>query len=428
MPPSFRVGLTGGIACGKSQVLARLGGAGFHTLDLDLVAHEVMAPGGAAYADVVATFGPGILGANAAIDRKALGAVVFRDEDARLRLNAIVHPRVFREEREFAARYAGEEGSVVVTDAALLVESGLHLRFDRLVVVHCPPEMQRRRLMARDGIAEDAARARIDAQMPIEEKRRFGHFEVSTAGSLEETRAAAEALADVIKPLASRPRPAAEFSRDQALGCLTHGPRRGPRGLCPSALVAEASARGYFQMERLKSLLSPAPRGAWYRAAGASEGEPPPVNLAGAVVVSCGRADEEMVLAAMASVARLTHESPAAIGNACVFALALLDGAVASPAAAGVPVGERLAAWRAQAARWAAGSFPDELAPVLSAAEAHPADVDEARGAAARAGGDPDLAGALVGLRAGSGVAVPSRMDEDAVDALFRISARPERD
>ncbi len=427
MPSPLRLGLTGGIACGKSQVLARLARKGFHTLDLDVVAHEVMAPGGTAYDDVVAAFGPGIQGANRVIDRKALGAVVFRDEDARQRLNAIVHPRVWAQEREFAARFSGAAGSVVVTDAALLVESGLHLRFDRLVVVHCPPELQLRRLMARDDIAEAAARARIEAQMPIEEKRRFGHFQVSTAGSLEETRAAGDALAGEIESLASRPWPVAELRRDQALGCLAHGPQQGPRGLSPSALLAEVARRGSVQMEGLKSLLSPAPSGVWYRVPRVPESGPGPATLAGALVLcqlARGMADEEMLLAAMASVARLTHASPAAVGNACVLALALLD--LATHAARGVSLVERLAAWRSKASGWSAGAFPEELAGVLRAAEAHPADVDQARAAAARVGSDPDLAGALVGFRVGEDSRA-SRGDVDAVDALLRISARPGR-
>src|SRR5262245_49087722 len=111
-----------------------------------------MAPGGAAYDDVVRSFGASILGPDGAIDRRALGDVVFKDPAARARLNALVHPRAREEEGRRAAALGAAGATVIVSDAALLVEAGVHLRFDRLVVVHCPPEEQRRRLMERDGL------------------------------------------------------------------------------------------------------------------------------------------------------------------------------------------------------------------------------------------------------------------------------------
>jgi dephospho-CoA kinase len=425
MPRPLRIGLTGGIACGKSQVLSRLALAGLHTLDLDVVAHEVMAPGGAAYEEVVAAFGLDILGPSGAIDRQVLGALVFGDEGARERLDGIVHPRVWTEEAGFVARWSDEPGSVVVTDAALLVESGLHLRFDRLVVVHCPAEVQLRRLMARDGIDEAAARLRLQAQMPIEEKRRFAHFELATAGSLAETWASADALAQEIQVLARQTWPTVTLSRDCALGCLRHGPDRGPRGLSPFVLLGEIAQRGYIAMEGLKVLLSPPASSAWYRAARTGESGPGPATLAGALVVwhsARGVLDEERLLAAVASVARLTHRGAPDIGNACVLALAMLA-TVSAPEA---PLADRLELWRSKAERWAGGAFPDELLAVLSAVDEHPGDVARARASATRGGGDPDLAGALGGLRAGSGD-VPARRDhaEDAVDALLRLNVRP---
>ena len=148
----LRVGLTGGIASGKTRVLQRLAARGCATLDLDQAARDVVAPGSAALAEIEAAFGPSVL-RNGALDRAALGALVFEDAAARVRLNAIVHPRVLR-----AGGGAGlarsRRAPCVVTDAALLVETGAHLRFDRLVVVHCEPELQLARLLARDGLAE----------------------------------------------------------------------------------------------------------------------------------------------------------------------------------------------------------------------------------------------------------------------------------
>jgi dephospho-CoA kinase len=165
----LRIGLTGGIACGKSRVRRRLATAGFGTLDLDAVAHEMIAPGGPAYADVVSAFGAGILASDGTVDRKALGSRVFADAAARAELNALVHPRVRDEEARRAAAHAAAGGRVFVTDAALLVEAGLHLRFDRLVVVDCDGGEQLRRLIARDRLDEAAARGRIAAPMPAAE-------------------------------------------------------------------------------------------------------------------------------------------------------------------------------------------------------------------------------------------------------------------
>jgi len=201
----LRVGLTGGIACGKSHVLRRLELRGCRTLDLDRVAHDVMVPGGSAYADVLAAFGPAILRSDGAVDRKALAALVFQDLVARDRLNGIVHPLVRIEERRWVAALAGKADAVIVVDAALLVEGGLHLRFDRLIVVHCAPEEQLRRLMARDALSREDAEARLRAQMPVAEKRRFAHLQLDTSGSPDDTDARADALAATLFALAQTP-------------------------------------------------------------------------------------------------------------------------------------------------------------------------------------------------------------------------------
>jgi len=423
---ALRVGLTGGIACGKSQVLRRLASAGLPTIDLDLVAHEVMAPGGSAYEDVVAAFGPDILKADEAIDRKALGGLVFRDEEARRRLNALVHPRVWNEEARRVAQWSQAGAVAVVTDAALLVESGHHLRFDRLAVVHCRPEEQIRRLRARDGIDDEAARARLRAQMPIEEKRRFAHFEVSTSGSMEETLARADALAADVRRLAAQARRAFTLDRSAAIGCLAHGPVQGPRGLTPPAVLQEIGRSGGIDMERLSLLLRPRAEEPWYRVARPAETGARPDALAGVLALwqmARGFEDEDALLAASASVARLTHREPEAIGNACVLGLAML--AVAADGTAAGSLVDRLAAWRAKAERWAGGRFADELTPLLRVAEQHPVDVAAARSSAPAFGADPGLAGALVGLRAGAAGTAVSPEVEAAVDALLRISGRP---
>jgi len=398
----LRVGLTGGIACGKSRVLRRLGAAGLDTLDLDEVAREVTAPGGAAYREVVEAFGPPILEKGGAIDRKALAAIVFADPAARARLNAIVHPRIrAEEERRLSVRGRRADG-VTVTDAALLVESGIHLRFDRLVVVHCEPEQQLRRLVARDGIDEKAAEARIAAQMPVREKRRFAHLEVDATGTLEETDRAADALAAELGRLARAPRRPAQAPLARRIGGLLEGPAAGPRGLRPYALLADIAAAGGLEMERAARLLMPPATGPWYRAALPEPPETGPETLAAPIVLwTLARAhDDELVAAAAFSLARLTHVDDAEVAGAVLFALALAG------VLAGEPLGPtllaRLPAWTRLAARWAGAAPPRRIT----------AAVEEA---ARDAGGAGELAGALRG--AASGVA-PESAPADVVRAV----------
>jgi len=365
---TLRVGLTGGIACGKSRVLRRLAAAGFETLDLDRIGHEVMAPGGPAYRDVVEAFGAGILAADGSVDRKRLGGVVFADAAARARLNAIVHPRVREEESRRVALQPDRPDRVVVTDAALLVEAGVHLRFDRLVVVHCPAKEQVRRLIQRDGIDEDAARARLAAQMPIEEKRRFAHLEVDASGSLEETDHAAERLGFELRRLARAPSPPVTVPLERRLGAMTAGPRRGPRGLDPARVLEDIALAEGLEMERVASLLVPPTDGPWYRAARPDVHDAGPEALAGPVVVwSLSRVgpDAEFLAAAAASLARLTHTDPARIAGACLYALAL-QGAVVSGAAE--VLGAALPDWVGPARRWGGAAPPEAVTAAVDAA------------------------------------------------------------
>ena len=328
---TLRVGLTGGIACGKSRVLRRLAAAGFETLDLDRIGHEVMAPGGPAYRDVVEAFGPGVLAPDGSVDRKRLGGVVFADAAARARLNAIVHPRVREEEARRVALQPDRPDRVVVTDAALLVEAGIHLRFDRLVVVHCSADEQVRRLMQRDGIDERAAQARLSAQMPVEEKRLFAQLVVDASSTLEETDRAADGLALELARLA-RARPArVVLPLERRLAAMATGPQRGPRGLDRTRVLQDIVAAGGLEMERIARLLVPPTDRPWYRAAQPGAGEPGPETLAGSVVVwslARGGPDAEFVAAAAASLARLTHTEPARIAEAALRAVALMEALV----------------------------------------------------------------------------------------------------
>jgi dephospho-CoA kinase len=383
----LRVGLTGGIACGKSHVLARLNQAGFATLDLDVLAHEVMAPGGSAYEDVVGAFGPEILAADGTIDRKALGERVFANPELRARLNELVHPRVREEEARRAREVAESSAGVMVTDAALLVEAGVHLRFDRLVVVHCPAREQVRRLMARSGLDEAAARARVESQMPTDRKRLFAHFEVESSGSFEETDRAVDALVRELRVLAATPPDPVSVPIERSLACLHSGPSVGAGGIAPSRLLKEIAETGGVEMERLARLVEPPRPGPWYELARDSVGPGPETLMAPVVLWALGRRgiDPPFLLAAAASLARLTHTSPASIAGGCLFALALQELATGGPEAA---FEERLEEWLALAERWGgAPPSPQVLAAIHEA--------DRPAGATAV---DPELIAALEAL------------------------------
>lgn len=164
------IGLTGGIACGKSAVAALLAARGVAVVDADLGAREVVAPGSEGLAAVVAEFGEGVLGPDGTLDRKALGERVFGDEEARKKLNGLLHPRIGQWSAEQFMRLAAEGHGFVVYEAALLVENGVHRSLGGLIVVTARPEVQRARLMARDGIDAAAAQARMDSQWPLEKK------------------------------------------------------------------------------------------------------------------------------------------------------------------------------------------------------------------------------------------------------------------
>jgi dephospho-CoA kinase len=353
----LRVGLTGGIASGKSQVLARFAAAGAFTLDLDRVAHDSMVPGGPAYADVVDAFGPSVLADDGGIDRRRLGAVVFADAAARERLNALVHPRVRAAERHALQAAAARGENLCVSDAALLVETGGHLRYDRLVVVWCSETEQLRRLMERDGIDEETGRARVAAQMPGALKRRFAHMEIATEGPIEETLEGAEAVAAELVALSRTPPGAAPLQPQRAEALLAALPAEGPRGLTPRLLLEHLSERTHLDMKALAALLRPPVSGPWYEAARAGQEGPGPEALAVPLALFClarHGLDAEFLAAAAASLARLTHRESAAVATS-------IAAAVEAPAAL---LGE--AAWsdaRGLAERWA-GVAPAAFRPI----------------------------------------------------------------
>jgi dephospho-CoA kinase len=181
-----RVGLTGGVASGKSTVSAILRDLGAVVVDADLLAREVVAPGTEGLAEIVAAFGPGVLTPDGALDRPAMGARVFAADDARRRLEAIIHPRVRRRGAELEA--AAGPDAVVVHDIPLLAETGQGAAFDAVVVVDVPVETQVERMMSTRGLTRAEAEARVAAQASREQRRAVATYVIDNTGTLEDLR------------------------------------------------------------------------------------------------------------------------------------------------------------------------------------------------------------------------------------------------
>ena len=194
-------GLTGGIACGKSTVSRMLVGRGATVIDADQIARDVVMPGKPAYEDIVKTFGEGVLAPDGTIDRPALGRIVFGDEQARSKLNAITHPRIGQETAQRIQKVREQGVKVLIYDAALLVETGGYKMYEALIVVTADPAVQLERLIARDRIPAEEARKKIDAQFPLEKKVAVADYVIENSGDL----AALEPQVDALwKALAER--------------------------------------------------------------------------------------------------------------------------------------------------------------------------------------------------------------------------------
>jgi len=186
----LRVGLTGSIAVGKSFVASTFAELGCHVLDADQTAREVVLPGSPGLAAVVAAFGVEVLNPDGTLNRQATAALVFADDDKRQQLNHILHPFIIARQDEILREWEKEDpDGIGIVDAALMIESGGYKRFDKLIVVHCRPEVQLERLMLRNGLSRDEAQRRIDSQMPQEEKQRFADYLIDTSDGYELARA-----------------------------------------------------------------------------------------------------------------------------------------------------------------------------------------------------------------------------------------------
>lgn len=200
----LRVGLTGSIAVGKSFVSGVLTALGCHVVDSDQIARKVVEPGSEGLRRVVEAFGPKAVREDGTLDRAGLSAIIFADEGKRALMNSILHPLIMAEQDALLNEWESEDPrGVGIVDAALLIESGGFRRFDKLVVVHCRPEVQLERLMRRNGFTRREALARIGAQLSQEEKLKHADFAVDTSGGFEETRARVEEVYEELRTLAA---------------------------------------------------------------------------------------------------------------------------------------------------------------------------------------------------------------------------------
>ena len=186
----LRVGLTGGLASGKSFVGRTFEELGCRLIRNDDVGHEVLKQGGEAYDDVVREFGPDILEPGGAIDRRKLAGIVFHDPERLAKLNALVHPPVRERTRQLLAAYqAAHPDGIAIVEAAILVETGSYRDYAKLIVAACGREQQIERAMARDAITRGEVLERLSRQMPLEEKLKYADYVIDTSGSKEQTKA-----------------------------------------------------------------------------------------------------------------------------------------------------------------------------------------------------------------------------------------------
>ena len=185
----LRVGLTGGIATGKTTVGQMFIDLGCHLIDSDEIAHKLFEPGQDVHSAVIKAFGPHIVASDGTIDRKILGDIVFNDSAARAKLNILVHPAIIRRQQEFLNNISRTDPKGIgIVSAALMVEIGTYKNYDKVIVLSCPPDVQRMRLKSRSALSDEQIEARIAAQMPVEEKVKRADFVIDTSTDLATTR------------------------------------------------------------------------------------------------------------------------------------------------------------------------------------------------------------------------------------------------
>ena len=201
----LRVGLTGGIASGKSTVGTMFVELGCHLLDSDRVTHRLLEPGQPVHNAVAREFGDRILAADGTIDRGVLGDIVFKNPEARQKLNSLVHPAVIQRQKEWLEEMAVQDPTgIAIVDAALMIEVGTYKNYDKLVVVTCSPEVQKRRFRERSPhLTDEQIDARIRSQMPLTEKVKYADFVIDNSGDLSATRRQVEEVNSRLREFAA---------------------------------------------------------------------------------------------------------------------------------------------------------------------------------------------------------------------------------
>lgn len=198
----MRIGLTGGIATGKSTVSRMLQARGVHVVDADVIARDVMNPGQPLLGAVASRFGAEFLLPEGGLDRRRMAEHIFNRPEERAALNAIVHPAIRAEiRRQVDEREATDPNAIVAADIPLLYESGLEELYERIVVVYVPRELQLTRLIRRDGLSPEQAQSRLNAQLDIEDKKRRADYVIDNSGTPEETE---RQVASLLESLESR--------------------------------------------------------------------------------------------------------------------------------------------------------------------------------------------------------------------------------
>lgn len=184
----LRVGLTGGLASGKSFVASALSKLGCHVIHADELGHAVLASGGEAYQQVIEEFGSGILNTDGSIDRRRLGALVFDEPERLAVLNSLVHPAVFQRQERWLAEIAEQDPEgIAVVEAAIMYETGSDTRYQKIIVAVCTEEQQIERAMKRDQLSREEVLARLRQQSPLAEKAARADYIVDTSGTKQET-------------------------------------------------------------------------------------------------------------------------------------------------------------------------------------------------------------------------------------------------
>ncbi len=199
------VGLTGGIGSGKSTVVRMFEDEGAHVIDFDHLARLVVEPDKPAWRDIIDYFGPEILSSDRTLNRSALAEIVFSDNKSRKTLEGFTHPRIFKERDTLIKAIKRKDPfSIVIIDFPLLFELDLNKRFDKVILVYVPRAVQLRRLIKRDGIVKEEVEKRLDAQLPIEEKRSLSDYIIDNEGSLNDTRDQVRKVIHELRELAKK--------------------------------------------------------------------------------------------------------------------------------------------------------------------------------------------------------------------------------